>query len=88
MVSTTLLGLAVACAGSALTMLAADTSPWVVAHHWLLAVLCYTAIALLVGAIVASHWFRSNMPNLTYLIPFDSLGAREKAWDTFQANPD
>ena len=28
------------------------------------------------------------MLNLTYLIPFDSLGAREKAWDKFGADPD
>jgi hypothetical protein len=29
-----------------------------------------------------------NMPNLTYLIPFDSLAAREKAWEAFGADPD
>jgi NIPSNAP len=29
-----------------------------------------------------------DVPNLTYLIPFDSLGAREKAWDTFNADPE
>jgi hypothetical protein len=29
-----------------------------------------------------------NMPNLTYLIPFDSLAAREKAWDAFAVDPD
>ena len=29
-----------------------------------------------------------NMPNLTYLIPFDDLGAREKAWDAFGADPE
>jgi hypothetical protein len=29
-----------------------------------------------------------KMPNVTYLIPWDSLGAREKAWDTFNADPD
>jgi len=29
-----------------------------------------------------------NMPNLTYLIPFDNLAAREKAWDAFGADPD
>jgi len=29
-----------------------------------------------------------NMPNLTYLIPFDSLAAREKAWDAFGADPE
>lgn len=32
--------------------------------------------------------FGSNMPNLTYLIPFDSLAAREKAWDAFAVDPD
>jgi len=32
--------------------------------------------------------FGGEMPNLTYLIPFDSLGAREKAWDTFNADPE
>jgi hypothetical protein len=30
--------------------------------------------------------FGGDMPNLTYLIPFDSLAAREKAWDTFNAD--
>ncbi len=29
-----------------------------------------------------------NMPNLTYLIPFDTLAAREKAWNAFGADPD
>jgi NIPSNAP len=29
-----------------------------------------------------------NMPNLTYLIPFDSLADREKAWNAFGAHPD
>jgi NIPSNAP len=29
----------------------------------------------------------ANMPNLTYLIPFDSLDAREKAWNKFGADP-
>lgn len=29
-----------------------------------------------------------NMPNLTYLIPFDNLAAREKAWDAFGADPE
>jgi hypothetical protein len=29
-----------------------------------------------------------NMPNLTYLTPFDSLAAREKAWDLFAADPE
>src|SRR6266700_3076194 len=35
-----------------------------------------------------STLFGPNMPNLTYLIPFDSLAAREKAWDTFVADPE
>lgn len=30
----------------------------------------------------------ANIPNLTYLIPFDSLAAREKAWDAFSADPE
>lgn len=29
-----------------------------------------------------------NMPNLTYLTPFDSLAARERAWDAFAADPE
>lgn len=29
-----------------------------------------------------------NMPNLTYLTPFDSLGARQKAWDAFGKDPE
>lgn len=29
-----------------------------------------------------------NIPNLTYLIPFDSLADREKAWATFSADPE
>jgi len=29
-----------------------------------------------------------NMPNLTYLTPFDSLAAREKAWAAFGADPE
>lgn len=28
-----------------------------------------------------------NMPNLTYLMPFANLDAREKAWDAFGADP-
>jgi hypothetical protein len=28
------------------------------------------------------------MPNLTYLIPFDSLAAREQAWAAFGADPE
>lgn len=35
-----------------------------------------------------SGMFGANLPNLTYLIPFDSLGAREKAWDAFNADPE
>jgi NIPSNAP len=30
----------------------------------------------------------ANMPNLTYLTPYDDLGARQKAWDTFHADPE
>ena len=30
----------------------------------------------------------ANKPNLTYLIPFDNLAAREKAWDAFGADPE
>jgi len=29
----------------------------------------------------------TNLPNLTYLIPFESLAAREKAWDAFAVHP-
>lgn len=29
-----------------------------------------------------------NLPNLTYLIPFDDLAAREKAWNAFNADPE
>ena len=29
-----------------------------------------------------------DMPNLTYLIPFESLAAREKAWTAFAADPE
>jgi hypothetical protein len=29
-----------------------------------------------------------SMPNLTYLIPFESLAAREKAWAAFAADPE
>jgi hypothetical protein len=29
-----------------------------------------------------------EMPNLTYLIPFDDLAQREKAWDAFAADPE
>src|SRR5579862_699330 len=30
----------------------------------------------------------ANLPNLTYLIPFDNLAAREKAWDAFGSDPE
>jgi len=36
----------------------------------------------------SSTMFGPNMPNLTYLIPFESLAAREKAWDAFGADPE
>lgn len=36
----------------------------------------------------SSGLFGSNLPNLTYLVPFDSLSAREKAWDAFSADPE
>ncbi len=29
-----------------------------------------------------------NMPNLTYLIPFEDLASREKAWNAFAADPE
>jgi len=29
-----------------------------------------------------------DMPNLTYIIPFNSLGDRERAWDSFGADPE
>lgn len=32
--------------------------------------------------------FGDNLPNLTYLIPFDDLAAREKAWTAFGADPE
>jgi hypothetical protein len=35
-----------------------------------------------------STFYGPNMPNLTYLIPFDSLAAREKAWEAFGADPE
>jgi hypothetical protein len=34
----------------------------------------------------SSTIFGGEMPSLTYLIPFDSLAAREKAWDAFNAD--
>ncbi len=36
----------------------------------------------------ASTLIGTNMENLTYLIPFDSLAAREKAWAAFSADPE
>ncbi len=30
----------------------------------------------------------AQMPNLTYLIPFEDLAAREKAWNAFSADPE
>jgi hypothetical protein len=30
----------------------------------------------------------ARLPHLTYMVGFDNMGAREKAWDTFRANPD
>jgi hypothetical protein len=36
----------------------------------------------------SSTYFGANRPNLTYLIPFDSLAAREKAWAAFGADPE
>lgn len=35
-----------------------------------------------------STMFGPNLPNLTYLIPFADLAAREKAWAAFGADPD
>ena len=32
--------------------------------------------------------FGANMPNLTYLIPFEDLAAREKAWNAFGSDPE
>ena len=34
----------------------------------------------------SSTVFGANRPNLTYLIPFDTLAAREKAWNAFSAD--
>src|SRR6266849_4665386 len=36
----------------------------------------------------SSTLFGANMPNLTYLIPFENLAAREKAWEAFAADPE
>jgi hypothetical protein len=35
-----------------------------------------------------STFIGQNMPNLTYLIPFDDLAARDKAWAAFGADPE
>ena len=35
-----------------------------------------------------STYIGDNMPSLTYLIPFESLAAREKAWDAFAVHPE
>ena len=35
-----------------------------------------------------STYFGPHSPNLTYLIPFDDLAAREKAWSAFAADPE
>lgn len=32
--------------------------------------------------------FGANLPNLAYLIPFDDLAARERAWSAFAADPE
>jgi NIPSNAP len=32
--------------------------------------------------------FGTRLPHLTYMVGFDNMAAREKAWDTFRANPD
>lgn len=32
--------------------------------------------------------FGARLPQLTYMVGFDSMAAREKAWDAFRANPD
>jgi hypothetical protein len=36
----------------------------------------------------SSTLFGQNCPNLTYIIPFADLAAREKAWNAFGADPD
>jgi hypothetical protein len=36
----------------------------------------------------SSGVFGQNLPNLTYLIPFSDLAAREKAWEAFSADPE
>ena len=32
--------------------------------------------------------FGERLPHLTYMVGFDNMAAREKAWDTFRTNPD
>jgi hypothetical protein len=32
--------------------------------------------------------FGAHLPHLTYLVAFDDMAARDKAWDAFRANPD
>jgi hypothetical protein len=32
--------------------------------------------------------FGTQLPHLTYLVGFDNMAAREKAWDAFRVNPD
>jgi NIPSNAP len=32
--------------------------------------------------------FATHLPHLTYLVGFDNMAARDKAWETFVANPD
>jgi hypothetical protein len=32
--------------------------------------------------------FGADLPRLTYLVGFDNMAAREKAWDAFRVNPD
>jgi hypothetical protein len=39
-------------------------------------------------ALYTTTVFGTNMPNLTYLTPFESLAAREKAWAAFGADPE
>ena len=36
----------------------------------------------------SSTLFGQNMPNLTYIIPFENLAAREKAWEAFGQDPE
>jgi hypothetical protein len=39
-------------------------------------------------ALYGSTVIGPDMPNLTYLIPFDDMAAREKAWSSFSADPE